>query len=115
MRRGGCREPSAELHEFEFRVAGFEWRVASGEKRDILPGHWSILILALFTRHSPLATVQEPLLRFLEISRRDDGELLGVDVLPQSGVDLLDGQCLDLGFEIGVELHGPADEQVLGQ
>ena len=75
-----------------FELAGFEWRVA--EKRDILPGHWSILSPGSLTRHSPLATrhCSEPLLRFLEISRRDDGKLLGVDVLAEGGVDRLDGQ-----------------------
>ena len=38
-----------------------------------------------------------------------------MDVLAQGGVDFVDGQCLDLRFKIGVELHGPAEEQVLGQ
>src|SRR5208337_2140583 len=86
----------------------FEWRVARKGTSCPATGPSSSWL-------SSLATVQEPLLRFLEIARRDDGKLLGVDVLAQSGVDLLDGQTLDLGFEVGVELHGPADEQVLGQ
>ena len=33
-----------------------QWRVTSGEKRDIVPGHGAILILAFFTRNLLLAT-----------------------------------------------------------
>src|SRR5271166_6911697 len=100
---------------FEWRVSSGEWRVARKGTSCPATGPSSSWLSSLATRHSLLATVQEPLIRFLEISRRDDGKLLGVDVLAQGGVDLLDGQTLDLGFEVGVELHGPADEQVLGQ
>lgn len=37
-------------------VAPEQWRVTSGEKRDIVPGHGAILILAFFTRNLLLAT-----------------------------------------------------------
>jgi len=102
-RRGGCREPSAKLHEFATRSTDMAQERDPARRNPF--GYEDISIF----------TVQEPLLGVLEISRRDDGELLGVDVLAQGGVDVLDGQCIDLGFEIGVELHGPADEQVFGQ
>src|SRR5271166_4869987 len=87
---------------------GWQWRVSAGQGT-----------LLLTRRSLPdrrlLATGHPLLFRFLKTSRRDDGKLIGVKVLAQGGVDVLDGEILDPGFEVGVELHGPADIEVLGQ
>jgi hypothetical protein len=64
----------------------------------------------------PSVSAYDLFLLFLrKIARRDNRQPCGIEVVAQGSINGLWCQRLDLLFEIGLELHGPAQKEVFSE